>query len=153
MNLVKLFFSFRGRANRAGFWLVSVTWFLIGPVLYYAWTASDASKAPFGVNRLADVTFILVAIPVLASCLAIGVTRLHDRNKSAWWISLFYFCPPVVETLASLNDLDSALVVFLNILSLAITLWAFVELGFLRGTFGPNRYGPDPMDDVAYLST
>jgi hypothetical protein len=27
-----------------------------------------------------------------------------------------------------------------------------VELGFLRGTFGPNRYGPDPMDDVPYLS-
>jgi uncharacterized membrane protein YhaH (DUF805 family) len=57
-----------------------------------------------------------------------------------------------VETLASLNGLDSA-DVFLNILSLAITLWAFVELGFLRGTFGPTRYGPDPMDDVAYLST
>jgi uncharacterized membrane protein YhaH (DUF805 family) len=57
-----------------------------------------------------------------------------------------------VETLASLNALDSAMV-FLNILSLAITLWAFVELGFWRGTFGPNRYGPDPLDDAAYLST
>jgi uncharacterized membrane protein YhaH (DUF805 family) len=89
---------------------------------------------------------------VLTSCLAIGVTRLHDRNKSAWWVLLFYFCPPIVETLASLNALDSAMV-FLNILSLAITLWAFVELGFWRGTFGPNRYGPDPLDDAAYLST
>jgi uncharacterized membrane protein YhaH (DUF805 family) len=152
MNFVKLFFSFRGRANRAGFWLVSVSWFFIGPVLYYAWTAWGASEVPFGVNHLADAAFILGAIMVLASCLAIGVTRLHDRNKSAWWVLLFYFCPPVVETLASLNSLDSA-VVFLNILSLAISLWAFVELGFLRGTFGPNRYGADPMDDVAYLST
>jgi len=89
---------------------------------------------------------------LLASCFAIGVTRLHDRNKSAWWLLLFYFCPPILETLASLNVLDSAMVL-LNILSLAITLWAFVELGFLRGTFGPNLYGPDPMDDVAYLST
>ena len=139
MNLMKIFFSFRGRANRAAFWLVSVTWFVVAPALYYAWTASGGSA-------------VSVAIAVLTSCLAIGVTRLHDRNKSAWWLLLFYFCPPIVETLASLNALDSAMV-FLNILSLAITLWAFVELGFVRGTFGPNRYGPDPLDDAAYLST
>jgi uncharacterized membrane protein YhaH (DUF805 family) len=29
--------------------------------------------------------------------------------------------------------------------SFAITIWAIVELGFLRGTIGPNRYGPDPL--------
>jgi len=152
MNLMKIFFSFRGRANRAAFWLVSVTWFVVAPVLYYAWTASGGPELSFGVNHLADAAFILAALPLLASCFAIGVTRLHDRNKSAWWLLLFYFCPPILETLASLNVLDSAMVL-LNILSLAITLWAFVELGFLRGTFGPNLYGPDPMDDVAYLST
>ena len=129
-----------------------MTWFVVAPVLYYAWTATGAAGAAFGVNRLADAAFIVLAIAVLASCLAIGVTRLHDRDKSAWWVLLFYLCPPIVETLASLNDLDSAMV-FLNILSLAITLWAFVELGFLRGTFGPNRYGPDPLDDAACLST
>jgi uncharacterized membrane protein YhaH (DUF805 family) len=152
MNLMKIFFSFRGRANRAAFWLVSVTWFVVAPALYYAWTASGGSAVSPSVNHLGDAGFIVVAIAVLTSCLAIGVTRLHDRNKSAWWVLLFYFCPPIAETLASLNALDSAMV-FLNILSLAITLWAFVELGFLRGTFGPNRYGPDPMDDAAYLST
>jgi uncharacterized membrane protein YhaH (DUF805 family) len=152
MNLMKIFFSFRGRANRAAFWLVSMTWFVVAPVLYYAWTAAGGSELSFGVNHRADAAFIVVAITVLTSCLAIGVTRLHDRNKSAWWVLLFYFCPPIVETLALLNALDSAMV-FLNILSLAITLWAFVELGFWRGTFGPNRYGPDPLDDAAYLST
>ena len=129
-----------------------MTWFVVAPVLYYAWTASGGSTVSLSVNHLGDAAFIVVAIAVLTSCLAIGVTRLHDRNKSAWWVLLFYFCPPIVETLASLNALDSAMV-FLNILSLAISLWAFVELGFLRGTFGPNRYGPDPLDDAAYLST
>jgi uncharacterized membrane protein YhaH (DUF805 family) len=24
-------------------------------------------------------------------------------------------------------------------------LWLFVEIGFLSGTKGPNRYGPDPL--------
>jgi uncharacterized membrane protein YhaH (DUF805 family) len=27
----------------------------------------------------------------------------------------------------------------------AISIWALVELGFLRGTSGPNDYGPDPL--------
>ena len=25
-------------------------------------------------------------------------------------------------------------------------LWALVDLGFLQGTRGPNRYGPDPLE-------
>jgi uncharacterized membrane protein YhaH (DUF805 family) len=32
-----------------------------------------------------------------------------------------------------------------SLASLAVSLWALVELGFLRGTAGPNRYGPDPL--------
>jgi uncharacterized membrane protein YhaH (DUF805 family) len=28
--------------------------------------------------------------------------------------------------------------------SIAGLIWAIVELGFLRGTPGPNRYGPAP---------
>lgn len=26
-----------------------------------------------------------------------------------------------------------------------VGIWLFVEVGFLRGTQGPNRYGPDPL--------
>jgi uncharacterized membrane protein YhaH (DUF805 family) len=25
-------------------------------------------------------------------------------------------------------------------------VWALVEIGFLRGTVGPNQYGPDPLE-------
>jgi uncharacterized membrane protein YhaH (DUF805 family) len=24
-------------------------------------------------------------------------------------------------------------------------IWLFVEIGFLKGTQGPNRFGPDPL--------
>jgi uncharacterized membrane protein YhaH (DUF805 family) len=27
----------------------------------------------------------------------------------------------------------------------AVLIWPVVEFGFLRGTRGPNRYGPDPV--------
>ena len=30
-------------------------------------------------------------------------------------------------------------------LSAAVLLFAFVDNGFIRGTAGPNRYGPDPL--------
>ena len=29
--------------------------------------------------------------------------------------------------------------------ALAISIWLFVEIGFLRGTPGPSRFGPDPL--------
>jgi uncharacterized membrane protein YhaH (DUF805 family) len=37
----------------------------------------------------------------------------------------------------------------LHLVAFAITVWAFVELGCLRGTVGPNQYGPDPLGPVA----
>ena len=33
----------------------------------------------------------------------------------------------------------------LNAIIFVVALWFFVELGCLRGTVGPNRYGPDPL--------
>jgi uncharacterized membrane protein YhaH (DUF805 family) len=39
------------------------------------------------------------------------------------------------------NMLGYALAFF----NLIIGIWFFVELGFLRGTPGPNGYGPDPL--------
>jgi uncharacterized membrane protein YhaH (DUF805 family) len=151
MHLLKLFFSFRGRASRAGYWLVSLTWLVLAFVLDYLWSATGASEVAVGTNHLVDAAFVLLILPPLVSCIAIGVTRLHDRNKSAGWVLLFYLCPPVVQTIASLNDLDSALMVWLMVLSGAITIWGLIELGCLRGTIGPNRYGPDPLSGMTDL--
>jgi uncharacterized membrane protein YhaH (DUF805 family) len=33
-----------------------------------------------------------------------------------------------------------------SVAAAAISVWLFVEIGFLRGTQGPNRFGPDPLD-------
>ena len=33
----------------------------------------------------------------------------------------------------------------LNLLSLAVGIWALIELGILKGTTGPNQHGPDPL--------
>jgi uncharacterized membrane protein YhaH (DUF805 family) len=32
------------------------------------------------------------------------------------------------------------------VLWLALAIWALIWLGCLRGTVGPNQYGPDPLE-------
>jgi uncharacterized membrane protein YhaH (DUF805 family) len=49
--------------------------------------------------------------------LAIGIKRCHDRNRSGWFVLIAFI--PLVQ------------------------LWYFVEMGFLSGTRGDNRFGPD----------
>ena len=39
----------------------------------------------------------------------------------------------------------------LGLASFVISIWALVEIGFLRGTVGPNAYGPDPLHRPAVV--
>ena len=38
----------------------------------------------------------MLSIVILISSIAVGAKRLHDRNKSAWYLLLFYFVPGVL---------------------------------------------------------
>jgi uncharacterized membrane protein YhaH (DUF805 family) len=91
----------------------------------------------------------MLIIVILIASIAVGVKRLHDRNKSGWYLLLFYFLPC---TLAALSVLIGAFVedstiiaTVLALLAFALVVWAFIEMGCLRGTVGVNRYGPDPV--------
>jgi len=33
----------------------------------------------------------------------------------------------------------------LAVAAFALTIWGFIEIGCLRGTAGPNTYGPEPL--------
>ena len=48
--------------------------------------------------------------------LAVSIKRYHDRNKSGWWVLIFLI--PIIGP-----------------------IWQLIELGFLPGTPGANRYG------------
>jgi len=81
-----------------------------------------------------------------------SIKRLHDRNKSAWWLLIFYLLPTVLPWLGLLIPGGSAdpdavpmAVVVLVYARFAIAIWALVELGCLRGTIGGNPFGPDPV--------
>jgi uncharacterized membrane protein YhaH (DUF805 family) len=147
MNLTKLFFSFRGRVGRAGYWLVSAFWLVAAGVLNVAWDPSGASDFQFGRDHRVDAALVLIIVPI-ASCIAVSVRRLHDRDRSAWWLLLYVVTPAMLQTIAAVNDLDAALMVMLNVFAGAISIWAFIDVGCLRGTYGTNRYGPDPLAGV-----
>jgi uncharacterized membrane protein YhaH (DUF805 family) len=75
---------------------------------------------------------------------ATTIRRLHDRNKSGWWILAFLVAPPLLRGFTDGLDEWSVAAVVLSVAAMALTVWGFVELLFIRGTRGPNRFGPDP---------
>lgn len=82
---------------------------------------------------------------------ATTVKRLHDRDKSGWWIVPFFVVP---NLLGKIGDrlADSWLANFLVLVMVVLGVWAFVEMLCLRGTKGPNRFGPDPLAPAAPLA-
>jgi uncharacterized membrane protein YhaH (DUF805 family) len=151
MPLGQLLFSFQGRINRKPWWLASLATTLIAIVaLGVIFVAAGGVPQANAVDSLASMggsalAMALLIIPLLWMAFALGAKRLHDRNMSASWLILFYLLPGVLDNIGSALG-ASVMGWGLTIVSLAISLWALVELGFLRGTVGPNQYGPDPLE-------
>jgi uncharacterized membrane protein YhaH (DUF805 family) len=115
-----VFLNFQGRLNRQPFWIATLVLWLVSMGVTFV------TSILFG-SQSAVTTFVqaVVALVLLIPSLAVAVKRYHDRDKSGWWI----------------------LIVFIPIIGL---IWYIVELGFLPGTPGPNRYGPDPLGAESY---
>ncbi len=132
MDWKYLFTSFEGRINRKPFWLsllalFVVEWILmlvLGLVLGTSMMGNvDPNMAPDQAAAMATkgmIPIIIVSLVFLYPALAIYAKRWHDRGKSGWW------------TLIGLVPVIGG-------------IWLLVELGFLRGTEGPNQYGNDPL--------
>jgi uncharacterized membrane protein YhaH (DUF805 family) len=78
---------------------------------------------------------------MIISGVMIGIKRLHDRDKSGWWLLVFFLLPAVLSGLGT----TIGFAILFSLASLAVSIWGVVELGFLRGSAGPNQYGPDPL--------
>lgn len=124
----RLLFSFQGRLNRAKFWLVLIgMWVVMAIVLSVlimpVVMAPDPQAAMASMGAVSTIVLLVVYIFVFWIGLATQVKRWHDRNKSGWWVLI-------------------ALVPFVG------AFWVLIECGFLKGTTGPNQYGPDPLSVI-----
>lgn len=150
--------SFRGRIGRKTFWLgYAVPLLLLSIVAQVLDIAlgfvpiGDAVPAEQGTaGPIGAVVGLLSIWPAFAG----AIKRLHDRDRSGWWIGLYYLLAAMFALLTIMGAFAAsatggfgviALAVVLGVLVLGMALWLLVEIGFLRGTPGPNRYGPDPL--------
>ena len=142
MDWGHLFFKFNGRTNRGKFWLAVLIFAVINVALAILGYMTDQSGGFQAINGMLTIVILICSI-------AVGVKRLHDRNKPGWYLLLFYLVPTILVTIGILIGAvmdDSTLIAsVLGLAAFAIGVWAFVEMGCLRGTIGANQYGPDPV--------
>ncbi len=130
---LKKYSDFTGRSRRKEFWLFILLMIVVSVVATTIDSMLGMSGLIFGVY---GPLTLIVALALLTPQLSVSVRRLHDTNRSGWWVLLGFV--PVVTMIVSYQ---TGLAV-LNLLSLV----AFVLIYFfvLEGTKGPNQYGPDP---------
>lgn len=138
-------FTARGRTNRAKFWLAMLVYLLL-----YA-----AAGAVFYLLYVQGMTMTGIAVLGVAgvigtvSSIFVSIRRLHDRDQSGHWLWLFYLVPGILSGVGSglmeVNPQAAVVGIVLSLVSFGMSIWAIVVLGFLRGTQGANRFGPDPL--------
>ena len=148
-----LFTSFEGRINRKPYWLAILVMVVISFVIFFIAGMLVGSGA--GAQFILQIVFLLIfAYPSTA----LMVKRLHDRNRPGI-IAAIFWAPTVLLLLGQVTGISGDMTdvygtpvfvpntigwVFYG-LSFVVGIWALIELGFLRGTDGPNDYGPDPL--------
>ncbi len=145
----KLFFTFDGRIGRSAFWtglLLLAAFAITCAVLYIGIIGMDAFlNAPKG-SRSNAIAVLIIYLLLFTPYLALLVKRLHDRGKSGWW-SVVFIIPQYFYAFGDAMGL-AAIIGFSNLFHYlsggfyaAATIWMLIELGFLKGLPGENRYG------------
>jgi uncharacterized membrane protein YhaH (DUF805 family) len=115
-SVLTQYVGFQGRARRAEYW-----WFALFSVLVgIATTILDlALGTDFENSALSGGFFNLIAnLALLLPSLAVAVRRLHDTDRTGWWL----------------------LIGLIPLLGAIVLLVFFVQ----DGTPGQNRFGPSP---------
>lgn len=118
---LKRYFDFQGRSRRAEYWLFYLLTIIVTMVLYVPLLAvgmNFETGEPNAIGGLVMLVLGLVWLGLFVPSLAVLIRRLHDTNRSGWWV-LISFLPLV-----------GGLVLFI--------------FTVLNGTAGPNRFGADP---------
>jgi len=110
-DVLKKYITFTGRARRKEFWMFTLFSFIISAVLGTIDNIIGTTNST-GSGLLSS----LYGLAVLLPSLAVWVRRLHDTDKSAWWL------------LIALTG---------------IGIIVLIVFAVLEGTPGDNKHGPD----------
>jgi uncharacterized membrane protein YhaH (DUF805 family) len=110
--------DFNGRAVRSEYWFFALFSYLLAAALVVIGVSTAGSSNGGGMSAGVVALLIVVWLVMLLPSWAVTVRRLHDTDKSGWYILM-------------------TLIPFVGGIILLVALAT-------EGTFGPNRYGPDP---------
>jgi uncharacterized membrane protein YhaH (DUF805 family) len=135
----------------------SLLYFILAAIFGVSAALTDPAQMAFVMRTMAIIQLILIVILAYPTT-ALMMKRLNDRDRPSYFAYIFW-APTVLLLLGGLTGLtttpvdkggvavptQSGLGWVLSIASLAIGIWALIELGILKGTDGPNQHGPDPL--------
>jgi uncharacterized membrane protein YhaH (DUF805 family) len=106
--------NFSTRAVRSEYWY----WTLFVTIVVVVFSSLDELLYPGAKLGAFSIANMLISLALILPGLAVSVRRLHDIDRTGWWLLLG----------------------FTVIGAFVLIYWAC-----LRGTLAPNRFGPDPM--------
>ncbi len=124
---LKKFFQFSGRSRRKEYWMFALLfWILffvagvIDTMMGFGTVNTGTTTDPynFSWNVHNGPVMIALSLAFFIPHLAVSVRRLHDTNRTGWWL----------------------LILLLPLIGM-IVMFVFL---CLDGTVGPNRFGADP---------
>ncbi len=141
MDFSYLYTSLDGRINRKPYWLAALALFVVSILVQ------------LGVYAAAGMQIMMiVGLIFMWPSFALAVKRAHDRNRPTWLVAIF-FVILLITTFMQIAGVHenavgqpSTLFGAVSLLFLIFALYAFIDWGLLRGTRGPNKYGPDPLE-------
>ncbi len=139
MDWAYLFNSFEGRIGRQTFWIAMAA-------VTVAEIAAHIVAQEIQGDRLGAIVDLAFTYPEFA----VAAKRGPDRNMPLWLLGVFFGAGAFLDLLAVLemtgtDDQPSTLSLLVAVPFTVIGVALLVELGFRRGTVGPNQYGPDPV--------
>ena len=119
LDVLRKYAVFEGRARRKEYWIFALFNVIISTVLSAVDALSGSFSGELGLGLLGGLYGLAVFIPALG----VTVRRLHDTDRSGWWLLIAFV--PIVG---------------------AIVLLVFM---CLDSTPGPNQFGTNPKEAVA----
>ena len=114
LAVLKKYAQFSGRARRKEYWYFTLFNVIFSVVLSFVDGLTGTWNPESGVGLLSGIYSLAVLIPAIA----VGVRRLHDTGRSAWWLLILLI--PLVGVII------------------------FLVFMVLESQEGENQYGPSP---------
>lgn len=158
---LKRYAEFNGRSRRKEYWmwilftiLANIVFSLLDAVLGLGGSATSTSSSAPGAAAAAGslrggLLSGIFSLGVLVPNLSVAVRRLHDTDRSGWWI-LLPVVPAILVFVPLFAGLGGSGMLFLGILLIGVLGCAILLLVWYctEGTRGPNRFGDDPKADL-----